>query len=94
MFDVAYRLLSVEGAEDALWEALQASAAASRAEPGILYFEALRSGSEPRALLVVERYVTREAYETHKATPHYAAWKAASDGRIEASERFVGEPTS
>ena len=91
MFDVAYRLLSVEGAEDALFEALQASAAASRAEPGVLFFEALRSGSEPRALLVVERYASREAYEAHKGTPHYAAWKAASEGRIEASERFVGE---
>lgn len=94
MFDVAYRLVVVPGAEDDLWAALRASAEASRSEPGVLWFEAFRSGSDPAVLLVVERYVDAEAYEAHRTTAHYVAWKAASAGRIASSERFLGASSS
>jgi quinol monooxygenase YgiN len=90
MFDVAWRMVAVPGAEDEIWEALQQSAAASREEPGVAWFEAFRSERDPRAVLVVERYVSKEAYEAHRETAHYAAWKAASAGRLEDGERFVG----
>ena len=63
---------------------------ASRQEPEVQWFEAFRSSSDPRTVLVVERYASREAYEAHKTTPHYLAWKDASAGLIEASERFTG----
>jgi|SoiMethySBSTD1v2_1073268.scaffolds.fasta_scaffold3332952_2 quinol monooxygenase YgiN len=90
MYDLAFRMTAVAGDEDGVWAALVTTAEASRQEPGVHWFEALRSGNDPRTMLVVERYASREAYEAHKETAHYAAWKAASAGRIEASERFVG----
>ncbi len=94
MLDVAYRLVTVPGAEDDLWAALRASAEASRSEPGVQWFEAFRSEADPGILLVVERYADAEAYEAHRATAHYAAWKAASAGRIVSSERFLGARSS
>ena len=94
MLDVAYRLVVVPGAEDDVWAALRVSADASRSEPGVKWFEAFRSEEDPGTLLVVERYLDAEAYEFHRATAHYAAWKAASAGRIASSERFIGARSS
>ena len=48
MFDVAYRLVAVAGAEDELFEALCASAAASRDESAVSWFEVYRSDADPR----------------------------------------------
>jgi len=90
MYDLAFRMTAVAGDEDDVFAALLTTTEASRQEPGVVSFEALRSSNDPRIMLVVERYDSREAYEAHKDTDHYAAWKAASAGRIEASERFVG----
>lgn len=90
MLDVAYRLVAIPGAEEVIWDALQASAEASRAEAGVTWFEAFRSTADPHVVLVVERYVDDAAYRAHRATQHFAAWKAASADRIESSERFVG----
>jgi autoinducer 2-degrading protein len=94
MLDVAYRLVTVPGAEDHVWAALRASAEASRSEPGIQWFEAFRSEADPGNLLVVERYADAEAYAVHRASAHYAEWKAASAGRIASSERFLGAGSS
>ena len=94
MYDLAFRMTAVAGDEDDVFAALTTAAEASRQEPGVLWFEALRSSSDPRTMLVVERYASRDAYEAHKGTAHYAAWKTASAGRIEASERFVGGEAS
>jgi quinol monooxygenase YgiN len=94
MLDVAYRLITIPGAEDDVWSALCASAEASRLEPGVRWFEAFRSEADPAILLVVERYVDADAYEAHRATVHYGAWKAASAGRIASSERFLGARSS
>lgn len=94
MFDVAYRLVAVAGAEDELFEALCASAAASRDEAAVSWFEVYRSDADPRSLLVVERYDDEAGYQAHRGMAHYAAWKAASAGRIESSERFTGQRSS
>jgi autoinducer 2-degrading protein len=94
MLDVAYRLVVVPDAEDDLWRTLLASAEASRSEPGVAWFEAFRSEADPGTLLVVERYADAEAYAVHRASAHYAEWKAASAGRIASSERFVGARSS
>jgi quinol monooxygenase YgiN len=94
MLDVAYRMTIVPGAEDEIWDALCAAAAASREEPGVAWFEAYRDQADPRVVLVVERYADEAAYRAHRETPHYAAWKAASADRIASSERLVGSRSS
>ncbi len=69
MYDLAFRMTAVAGDEDDVFAALQTTAEASRQEPGVQSFEALRSSNDPRTMLVVERYASREAYEAHKETP-------------------------
>ena len=88
MLDLAFRLSAVPGAEDDLAAAVLENAIASRAEPGAVRFDVFRSTTEPGAFLVVERYVDEAAFEAHRQTPHYLAWKAASAGKVAATERF------
>ena len=47
--------------------------AATRAEPGCLEFTALRSTEHPDAFVLYERYASREAFDAHRASPHFAA---------------------
>lgn len=89
MLDMAFRMTAVPGAEDRLVAALLENATASRDEPGVLFFEVLRSSADPRVVLVVERYTSPEAFDAHKTTAHYAAWKALAPQLVEANERFV-----
>ena len=94
MFDVAWRMVATPGSEDEIWQSLQVCAAASREEPGVEWFEAFRSERDPRTVLVVERYASDEAYQEHRKTPHYIAWKEASAGRLEDGEKFEGRRSS
>ncbi len=45
--------------------------AATRAEPGCLEFTALRSAGDPDAFVLYERYVSAEAFDAHRASPHF-----------------------
>ena len=89
MLDLAYRMTAVAGAEDRLVAALLENARASRDEPGVLFFEVLRSSVDPRVVLVVERYTSSEAFDAHKASAQSAAWKAVAPELVEANERFT-----
>jgi quinol monooxygenase YgiN len=89
MVDFAIHLTAVEGAEDDIAAALLANARATRMEPGAIRFDVMRSTSNPATFLVIESYASDAALEAHRRTPHYAAWKAASDGRLVATERFA-----
>jgi quinol monooxygenase YgiN len=43
----------------------------SRAEPGNLFYQAQVSPEEPETFFLYEQYVDAEAYEDHKASPHF-----------------------
>ena len=88
MLDLAFRITAVPGAEEDLAAAILENAVASRAEPGAIRFDVLRAPDDPAAFLVVERYESREAFDAHRETAHYLAWKAASAGKVAATERF------
>ena len=45
--------------------------AATRAEPGCLEFTALRSIEHPDNFVLYERYASREAFDAHRASPHF-----------------------
>jgi quinol monooxygenase YgiN len=64
------------GCEDALEAAAAQVVAASRAEPGCLRYDLWRESGYGRRYLIDELYVDRAAYEAHRATPHYAAFRA------------------
>jgi quinol monooxygenase YgiN len=89
MVDFAIHLTTIPGAEDDIAAALLENARASRAEPGAIRFDVMRSTTDRASFLIIESYVSDEALEAHRRTPHYAAWKAASDGRVATMERFA-----
>ena len=61
------------GQGDEVARLLRGHVAASRAEPGCLQFTVLRSAEDPDSFLLYERYVSREAVDAHRASPHFAA---------------------
>ena len=68
-----------EGKEEELFELLPQLAEASRAEPGNRGFAVYRGQADPRDVILLERYASREALATHRETPHF---KALVLGRI------------
>jgi quinol monooxygenase YgiN len=46
-------------------------------EPGIARFDVLQRAADPARFVLVEVYRTPEDPARHKATAHYAAWRAA-----------------
>lgn len=43
----------------------------SRAEPGNVFYQAQVSPEEPETFFLYEQYVDAQAYEDHKASPHF-----------------------
>jgi quinol monooxygenase YgiN len=65
------------GREDALEAAAALLVAASRTEPGCLRYDLWREPGYGRRYLIDELYVDHAAYQAHRLTPHYAAFRAA-----------------
>jgi len=59
------------GAADAVRELLTRHAAASRAEPGCLQFDAHQGIDNPDEFALVERYESQAAFAEHRRTPHF-----------------------
>jgi quinol monooxygenase YgiN len=68
---VIARLTIASGEEAAVSAALPQLISASQSEPGNLAFDGYRSLSDPRQYLLLERYISRAAFDEHLATPHY-----------------------
>jgi quinol monooxygenase YgiN len=56
-----------------------ANARASVQEPTIARFDVLQDRDDPTRFVLVEVYRTPEGQAAHRATAHYAAWRAAVD---------------
>ena len=52
----------------------------TRAEPGCLRFEVLRSHSDPTRFAVLETYSDREAFEAHQTRAAATIWARATKG--------------
>jgi quinol monooxygenase YgiN len=63
-------------------------AALSRDEPGCRLFEVAEDVAEPTHFLLYELYDDETAYVAHRATAHYARFRAAAPAMLEA---FDGE---
>ena len=70
---------------DAFLDATRANHEASIRETGNLRFDILRSVDDPNRFLFYEAYVDEAAAQAHKATAHYATWRAAA-------EEWMAEP--
>jgi (4S)-4-hydroxy-5-phosphonooxypentane-2,3-dione isomerase len=61
-------------------DAIEADALGSeRDEPGCLRFNVLQDEKDENVYYFFEVYKDQAALEAHRATPHYAVWRAAAD---------------
>jgi autoinducer 2-degrading protein len=61
-------------------EAIEHDALASeRDEPGCARFNVLQDAKDPNVYYFYEVYKDEAALEAHRATPHYAKWRAVAD---------------
>lgn len=68
---VIARYTVAEGNEDEVLALLRQLAEASRSEPGNLAFTVYRELDEPRGVVLLERYTSRDAFAAHRETPHF-----------------------
>lgn len=78
----------VPGAEDAFLEASRMNAANSRQEAGVTRFDVVQQVEDPTRFMLIEGYVSEDAVTSHRATAHYAAWRAAVDDLM-AEQRYA-----
>lgn len=72
-FVVAARWVAEEGEEEAVAAAVAKLVEPSRAEPGMLLYQAHRDPEDPRVFFFYERYVDQAAYQAHLDSEHFAA---------------------
>jgi quinol monooxygenase YgiN len=77
-----------EGQELLLEAELKALIAPSRKEEGCLQYELHRSVDPPRAFLLHEIWLSRDAHTTHTKTPHFLRWNARKDALLASRESF------
>ena len=59
------------GAEDEVLDLLPRLLAATRAEPGCVSFDAYRQIDDQSSYVLLERFVSAEAFAAHRETPHF-----------------------
>ena len=84
MYALTIVLQPKPGHEQSLIDACVAVVAASRAEPGNLFFDVLVS-DHPREVVFYEAYVDEAAFAAHMAAPHTKAWQETALPMIERS---------
>lgn len=65
-----------QGEVDRVAAALREMVAPTKAEPGNLDYQAFRDPKDPSLFVLFERYADEEAFDAHRATPHFATYLA------------------
>jgi autoinducer 2-degrading protein len=74
-------------------DAIEADALGSeRDEPGCLRFNVLQDERDENVYYFYEVYESAAALEAHRATPHYAIWRAAADALDGPTEAIQCQP--
>jgi quinol monooxygenase YgiN len=68
---VSAKWLAKAGREDRLAEICREMTEPSRAEEGNLFYQAHRSGDEPRLFYLYEQYVDESGYQAHMDSEHF-----------------------
>ncbi len=68
---VIARYTIAPGNEEKVLPLLRELTTAARTEPGNLAFEVCALVADPRQVVLLERYVSRAAFEDHRTTPHF-----------------------
>jgi quinol monooxygenase YgiN len=91
-FVVIARWTAREGEEDAVARAIEALTEPSRAEPGVLLYQAHRDLEDPRVFVIYEQYVDKGATKAHAESEHFRKF-GLEDAipRLDDRERFYYE---
>lgn len=65
-----------QGEVDRVAAALREMVAPTKAEPGNRDYQAFRDPKDPSLFVLFERYADEEAFDAHRATPHFATYLA------------------
>lgn len=68
---VIARYTIAPGKEAEVLSLLPKVAAAARTEPGCLAFDAFRQLDDDRSIVLLERYVSGDAFDAHRETTHF-----------------------
>jgi len=82
MFAVVVTLEAAPGRADDLIAALEANASHSRHEAGCLKWEWSRHIDAPEKFAIYELYTDKAAFDAHKASSHFDAWRKATEGVV------------
>ena len=83
-----------DGALAALIEAAHKMIAETVKEDGCISYDLHQSVTEPKTLVFVERWETREHLNAHGQTSHMAAWRAAGASLIAERKVEIIEPAN
>jgi len=79
MFSLVVQMEVRPGRREECLAGMAANAEASvRNEPGCLRFDVCAVAGDENRFLLYELYTDAEAFEVHKATPHFAQWRAVA----------------
>jgi len=56
----------------------------TRAENGCIQYDLHQDNEDPAHFMFYENWTSRELWQTHMNAPHIAAYRAATDGAVEA----------
>lgn len=71
-----------EDQQQAVERILQGMVIASRKEPGCLRYDLYRTANSPHLFVLVEGYRDSAAFDAHRATDHYQAYRAHIAGLL------------
>ena len=76
MFSLVVQMQVQPGRREEFLAGMAANAAAAvRDEPGCLRFDVSAAAADPDRFFLYELYTDAEAFEAHKASPHFAQWR-------------------
>lgn len=76
---VVFAQYRVRAGEEALVaDALRNMVAPTRDEPGNLGYQVFRDPKDPSLFVLYERYAGEDAFEAHRASPHFGTWLAGT----------------
>jgi (4S)-4-hydroxy-5-phosphonooxypentane-2,3-dione isomerase len=80
MFSLVVQMQVQPGRREEFLEGMAANAAAAvRDEPGCLRFDVSAAAADPDRFFLYELYTDAEAFEAHKASPHFAQWRQIAE---------------
>ncbi|MBM7808389.1 quinol monooxygenase YgiN [Geodermatophilus bullaregiensis] len=91
MFSLVVQMTVRPGRREEFLAGMAANAEASvRDEPGCLRFDVCSVESDENRFVLYELYTDADAFAAHKASPHFARWRAVAERVVESQVNKAG----